>query len=312
MSFSSESPKLTVVMFHYIRDYSRTPFPRIKGMAIEDFTLLLRKLKDIYEMASLEAALSFISGDYSPSRDLCLLTFDDGLKDHYHITPLLAENKVAGLFFVTTKCIEQGHVASVHKNHFLMAKLDFPDYKKSFIDRLMSLNRELDMTVSSEEARKTYRWDSPEVAEFKYFLNFRVPSDLCRRVIDELFEAVFGPEEDFARDLYLSWDEVRAMQEEGMVIGGHTHNHLALSSLDYAVQEKDLRTCHDLLKSRLSPQALWPFSYAYGKRNSFNSDSVRILKDIGFCCSFATEVGINSVNTDRFCIGRIDPKDVDL
>lgn len=31
------SPTLHVVMYHYIRDLPRTPFPRIKGMLLSSF-----------------------------------------------------------------------------------------------------------------------------------------------------------------------------------------------------------------------------------------------------------------------------------
>ena len=83
---------LQVVMYHYIRDLPNTSFPRIKGMLTRDFREQLATLQSRYEMGTLESALDFMRGSYRPSRDLCLLTFDDGLKEHYaEITPILID-----------------------------------------------------------------------------------------------------------------------------------------------------------------------------------------------------------------------------
>src|SRR6267142_7020306 len=103
---------LRVVMYHYVRDLPNTSFPRIKGMLISDFRQQLVALQNQYEMATLESALDFLQGVYSPSRDLCLLTFDDGLKDHYsEVTPILVDFGVQGIFFVITSCLQERCIA---------------------------------------------------------------------------------------------------------------------------------------------------------------------------------------------------------
>jgi hypothetical protein len=75
-------------------------------------------------------------------------------------------------------------------------------------------------------------------------------------------------------------------------------------------QREDLTLCADLLLGRCHPQPLWPFSYPYGRAHSFNSVTVQILSDLGFACSFVSEVGPNDVGGDPYRIRRIDPKDV--
>src|SRR6516164_2977386 len=94
---------LRVVMYHYVRDLPRTRFPRLNGMLTEDFRQQVTKLAAMYEMASIESALDFMTGEYRPRRDLCLLTFDDGLKEHFRdVTPILAEKRIRGVFFLIT------------------------------------------------------------------------------------------------------------------------------------------------------------------------------------------------------------------
>src|SRR5919197_3009297 len=131
------SQSLHVVMYHYVRNLPNTSFPRIKGMLSSDFQQQLSALQNQYEMATLESALDFLRGIYLPSRDLCLLTFDDGLKDHYsEVTPILVDLGIQGIFFVITSCLQEHHVAPVHMNHFLMAALDFEFYRRAFLHRL--------------------------------------------------------------------------------------------------------------------------------------------------------------------------------
>src|SRR5215470_5585259 len=102
---------LRVVMYHYVRDLPRTQFPRLKGILIDDFRQQVDELSSKYEMASVESALDFMTGEYRPRRDLCLLTFDDGLKEHYaYVTPILAETGIQGLFFLITGCLEKQRV----------------------------------------------------------------------------------------------------------------------------------------------------------------------------------------------------------
>ena len=304
------SARLNVIMYHYVRDLPSTRFPRIKGLLSDEFRRQVAWLSERQEMATLESALAFLAGHYRPERDLCLLTFDDGLKDHYtEVLPLLSERRIEGLFFIITSCLE-GRVVSVHKNHFLMAALEFDRYRQAFLKRLAELSPETSTEVDTKQVQHTYRWDTPEVAAFKYLLNFRLEETLRDRILDDLFVEYLGDEKAFARDLYLSWDETRQMQACGMVIGGHSHSHVALATMDPDRRRADLETCTGMLREKLKAQSFWPFSYPYGKSNSFNSLTVESIQGLGFDCAFATEVGDNRVGQDVFSIRRIDTKDI--
>jgi peptidoglycan/xylan/chitin deacetylase (PgdA/CDA1 family) len=294
-------------MYHYIRDLPNTPFPRIKGMLTSDFRKQLARFRNQYEMTTLQSALDFICGTYVPSKDLCLLTFDDGLREHYtDVTPLLAEHRIQGIFFPISRCLQEQRVASVHMNHFLMASLDFDVYRRAFLDRL---DDPMGFAVDTAVARRTYRWDTPEVASFKYLFNFVVDADTRDQVIKSIFDENFSDEKAFSNDLYINWQEARAMQDAGMVIGGHSHQHKPLSSLSEQELDADLTSCHQLLMQNLHPQPFWPFCYPYGKNDSFNKESIGHLRRLGFACSFSTEVGSNSPGTNPFAIVRLDCKD---
>jgi peptidoglycan/xylan/chitin deacetylase (PgdA/CDA1 family) len=300
-------------MYHYVRDLPHTPFPRIKGMQTSAFLQQLTALRSLYEMATLESALDFLRGVYTPSRHLCLLTFDDGLKEHYtDVTPILVDYGVQGLFFVITSCLQVYRVAPVHMNHFLMAALDFACYQRAFLQRLSEIaphlrsSTEVDLTT----AQHTYRWDTSEVASFKYLFNFVLERNIRDQVVSTLFEEHIADEQSFASTLYLSWDEGRSMQTAGMLIGGHSHQHKPLATLSEEELHWDLSTCQRLLTEHLQPQTLWPFCYPYGQKDSFNALTVKQLKQLGFTCAFSTKVGKNIPGTSVFTIQRFDCNDV--
>ncbi len=108
----------------------------------------------------------------------------------------------------------------------------------------------------------------------------------------------------------MSWEEARQMQAAGMVIGGHSHEHKPLATLSSEDLHWDLSKCQRLLSEHLTPQSFWPFSYPYGKQDSFCDATTRELRCLGFACSFSTEIGGNRPGMDLFALRRIDCKDV--
>jgi peptidoglycan/xylan/chitin deacetylase (PgdA/CDA1 family) len=302
---------LRVMMYHYVRDLPRTPFPNLKGLLIDDFRQQVNQLSSRFEIASIESALDFLTGEYRPRRDLCLLTFDDGLREHFtEVMPFLHEKRIRGVFFLITGCLEERRVAAVHMNHFLMAALDFHEYADAFFRKVVSMCPDAfaPLNVDPDRAAQTYPWDSPEVARFKYLFHFGMDTELRDRAVRELFTQYIGDEASFADSLYLNWDEARQMQKAGMVIGGHTHQHKPLSNLSSRELMWDLETCHNLLRQKLLPQPVWSFSYPYGKKDSFHLRAVRKLQQLGFRCAFCTEVADNRRGADRFTVGRTDCK----
>lgn len=301
--------ELHVVMYHYVRDLPRTAYPNIRGMLVDDFRAQVDWLRGTFEMATLECALAYLHGEYVPDKDLCLLTFDDGLKEHYsEVLPILAERQVQGLFGIITGCLEDQLVAPVHMNHFLTAALGFEEYRPAFLAETERIAPGLlaRTRVDAAVAERSYPLDTREMASFKMLINFHLKADVRDATIRNLFARHFGAERDFACELYMSWEEVRQLQENGMLIAGHTHSHRPLSTLDDAELVKDVRACRSLLDRNLHPQALWPFSYPYGKRNSYSGQVIKELHAAKYHCAFGTEAGCNVPGTPVFELFRVD------
>ena len=304
----SDSMALHVVMYHYVRDLANTRFPRLKAMQADDFREQVHMLAGTHEMCGLEAAMDYLAGRYQPKRPLCLLTFDDGVKDHFDVvTAELSKRKIPGLFFLITDCVENRRVAPVHMNHFLTAFLDFAEYRAEFLERVGPDVAGLGK-VLAPVARRTYVWDDEPAAIFKYFFNFVLEPEVRDAAIAGMFEQHIGPEAEFADGLYVDWAEARQMQKEGMIMGGHTNRHRPCASLTEGELRDDLGLCRYYLETNLEPQPLWPFTYPYGKEDSYTPATVTELRRLGFDCAFSTEPGANQPGADRYSIRRVDCK----
>src|ERR671919_601084 len=80
---------------------------------------------------------------------------------------------------------------------------------------MATLESALDVDVLA--ARRTYRWDTPDVAYFKYVFNFMIDPDIRDQVVKALFEEHIADEAAFSSTLYVSWEEARQMQVAGML-----------------------------------------------------------------------------------------------
>lgn len=303
--------ELTVVMYHYVQDFERSRFPALKGMPIDDFRAQLNLLSTQFEMASLESMLAFLDGTYHPSRDLAALTFDDGLREHAEqVTPVLAERGLQGQFFVSTAPLTDRRVLPVHQVHLLMAELGENEFCRRVRERYESDKGEPLPAADEEFVRRTYRWDTQETANVKASLNFVLSQEVKESLIAQLFEEVFGEQAPWASHLYADWNQLREMQDAGMVIGGHSHQHQALSTLPNDVHAEDLAINKKVLKANLHTQDRWPFCIPYGKSAHYHPKTISELQSLGYCCAFSTERGVNMSPGDPWVIRRLDCKDI--
>lgn len=280
-------------------------------MPVLEFRDQVEEFSRCFEMASLDSALDFLNGSYRPKRDLCMLTFDDGLRDHSEfVLPILAERKISGLFGVISGCVEDRVVAPVHMNHFLTASLDFNEYREALLTELDNWSPGLweQCNVNEDEAQRSYPLDTREMASFKFVFNFLLPAEIRDVSIRGVFGRYFGDEAAFAKELYMSWDEVRQLQSGGMLLAGHTHSHRPLSTLSSEELLADIAANRTLLDRHTVPQNHYPFSYPYGKRNSYSPLVIERLHEAGFDCAFNTETGHNVEGSPLFELTRIDCK----
>ena len=95
---------LTVVMYHYVREIKESLYPGIKGLEFEKFKTQLDHLQSKYQIIQAEDVISSCLNGSPIPENSCLLTFDDGYKDHIKfVLPELSQEKFKALFFPLLK-----------------------------------------------------------------------------------------------------------------------------------------------------------------------------------------------------------------
>jgi peptidoglycan/xylan/chitin deacetylase (PgdA/CDA1 family) len=225
-----------------------------------------------------------------------VLTFDDGLSDHYeHVFPLLKERGLFGFFYVCTSPYETGKLLDVHRIHLILGGLGGQVALQRLSEQLTDAMLGDDDVHEFRES--TYRRQDNDRATnmFKRTLNYLISYQYREDVLDRLFDAEFGPQHELARRFYLSAEQIREMDAAGMIMGSHGVNHYVFSKLRLEEQRREITTSFAQL-SRILGHPVTSFCYPYGGRHTFTADTPVLLDQAG--SQFAFDVDPRDVTSD--------------
>jgi peptidoglycan/xylan/chitin deacetylase (PgdA/CDA1 family) len=288
-------------MYHYVRDPGDAAdnSSGIPGLPVSTFEAQLDYLGANFEMIAWPDLRACLSGARSLPSRACLLTFDDGVRDHYlNVFPVLSSRNMPGLFFALARHPSMGLTLG-HKIHFLIARLGFHALRSVFYDRLDGIQQ-----VAFDHADARYRSpgskvsDSDEIEVFKLALQ-RDLSDMAEPILSQLIVETIGPEEEIAREFFLNREQVVEMADGGMHFGGHSHSHPWFDWVDDQRQAEEIAVSGRWLST--FAEGPWAFAYPYG---GLDPRSPALLRANGFLGAFTTIP--QAAHTDPFYIGRYD------
>jgi peptidoglycan/xylan/chitin deacetylase (PgdA/CDA1 family) len=99
---------------------------------------------------------------------------------------------------------------------------------------------------------------------------------------------------------FLSWEEVKRLQQHGVEIGSHTCSHRKLSEIVPVEAEQELFASHQTIATRLS-QATMPLAFPYG---SYSEATIAMTRKLPYTCALTTDAGTNGHATDLFLLRR--------
>ena len=99
---------------------------------------------------------------------------------------------------------------------------------------------------------------------------------------------------------YLSWEEIKTLQQQGVEIGSHTCSHRKLSEIVTVEAERELSVSHQTIAAHLS-QATMPLAFPYG---SYSEAVIEITRKLPYTCALTTDAGTNGDATDLFLLRR--------
>lgn len=308
--------KLSIIMYHYVRELRYSRFPETKGLETDQFGEQITYIKKHYNVISgddLLAAAEVGSLEALPPSAL-LLTFDDGYIDHFtQVFPILRREKLSGCFFPPVKCVLDNQVLDVNKIHFVLASV--PN-KQAIIYYILEM---LDQySVHYHTQSKDYYWtklavanrfDPKEVVFIKRILQRELPEELRQIIINGLFQKYVSSDEvSFAKELYMSVDQIRCMRDSGMYIGSHGYGHYWLDSIDPAMQKEEIQLALEFVRRVGTRTDSWIMCYPYG---AYNDSLLSILRSTGCKIGLTTKVGIADLQRDSLlALPRLDTNDL--
>lgn len=305
---------LTIVMYHYIRDFARSRYPRINGLDVAGFRRQLDHLVDNFTVVRMEDVIAATRGEAELPADAALLTFDDGYAEHYEIAfPLLNERGLQGSFFPPVAPVRDGALLDVNRVHFVLATAPSSSLLAKAVDREVEAARsdhEL-QTVAEYRAEWAHanRWDDADTIYVKRMLQTALPETLRAEIAGRLFaEFVDVEERTFACELYLTAEQLRVMVDCGMYVGSHGASHYWLNRVDRATQEREIDVSVDFLRSVGMPvDAHWVMCYPFG---GWDEALLGLLRERRCTVGLTTEVRTAEVgNDDPLLLPRYDTND---
>jgi peptidoglycan/xylan/chitin deacetylase (PgdA/CDA1 family) len=308
------SRKVTIVMYHYVRDLEHSRFPAIKGLSVERFCRQLDYIQAHYTPIAADDLIGALSAQEGLPNNSILLTFDDGYSDHFvNVFPLLDARGIRACFFPPAQPILEHKVLDVNKIHFILASASDP---ASLVERVFSFLPEFrtEFPLKSKEAylhaiSEQHRYDSRDVIVLKRLLQRELPEPVRAEIVRRLFaEYVTADESSFACELYMSVDQIAGLRRHGMHIGSHGATHAWLNHLSPGAQVSEVDQSLEFLQTLGVSRDGWTMCYPYG---GFNDSLLRVLRARHCRLGFTVEPGIADLDADDLLtLPRIDTNDL--
>ena len=269
-----------------------------QGIAVavkpETFEQQIRYLRRCYRIVSLQQLIAEVRTGGLVARSVAL-TFDDGFKDNYQFAwPILRKYGIPATVFLCTDAVDNQSILWVHRLTFLGNRAG---------GRALQQLAQEHIGLRDQQERS----QSPE--PFMAVMNQLVTQVAPARREQFLSLAFAGlgvhePRPD-AASLYLSWDEIHEMADDGVSFGNHTRAHPTLSLLTEAEQRVQIEGAQAIIARRLGSLAM-PFAYPFGGPHHYNELSRQIAIESGHTCILSAGSGWpNTLDTPLDKLDRI-------
>ena len=268
-------------MYHYVQNIEKERFPNLHARSNLEFDTQIDYLDENFQIVP-AVDLTF------QSNKKIVLTFDDGLKDHYkNVFPRLIKKNLVGQFFVSSAPLLRSIVLDVHKIHLLLASQNIDVLFKQLQDRIRGESLLENVNEDSYKDEKV-RFDNIKVLTFKRLLQRDLPKEVRKQALGSIFDHYFPGEESLiSNHLYMSIGELKEMKRVGMVIGNHTESHQWLSYLEIEEALQEVENCENfLIESDLVTKDEKLIAYPYG---DISMNLMNELDRLGYKIGYTTQ-----------------------
>jgi len=279
---------MKAVMYHYVRK-PLSEVPYFTYLDSDQFEKQLDYFSENYSIITREQYLTALNNGQAPANSL-VLTFDDGLADHYDfVRPALLKRKMWGMFFISTSPYSEHRLLDVHRTHYLLGRIGGAEFLKQVNSRIKEEMLLRDRIEILQSNTYTHQNNREAVTSVKRLLNYLIRPDARREILDEIIREIVGDEELLAKRFYLSVEQITQMVDDGFGIGCHAHSHTLLSNLSQSEQRYEVLESTRIL-DRLTEGRLFPcFCYPYGGRHSYDRNTLTLIETAKYASGFSVE-----------------------
>ena len=293
--------------YHYLRlNKQSDPFPRILGTNIDEFQNHLSMLQKNYHVISLKDALSISTGEdgFNKKNTGILITFDDGLSDHYTAAKILSELNISAIFFIPTCILEEKLPANPTIIHYTIAIFGIEKFLKEF--REILVNNKLDKKLFDVQYSKDKDNVLDIISKIKSTFKYKLGYYNSRKILLDIYKNLFSSEyKNMLSTIHLTESQIREMLEMGHYVGTHTYSHISVAATELNSDDfiKEIISPKNYLEQKFNTKVN-SFSYPFGGKNDCLSSSDLIKKTSEYNLAFTVEEILNTKNTSPYQLGR--------
>ena len=253
-------PQVIILCYHRIIESGGLISPQC--ISSEMFDSQLKFFSSRYNVVSLDDVASYLLNKQSLVRDAVVITFDDGYEDNFlNALPLLKKHKVCACFFIASNPI------ILNKNYWideLSSMLEMIDFTKEFSDNKF-LKEITPMLYKLKNATsKTHKSLAKQIfIEFNKMDEF-TKSKALKALRDVCYDkAITTPN-------LMTINQIKKLQTEGHLLGGHSVTHPRLSNLSKHDVEQEI--AEGIIQLRACFEDVRYFAYPFGKKDDLPRD----------------------------------------
>lgn len=274
------APHGLIYMLHHVEPEAPAEFApnRILKITPDFLELVVKETRAAgFDILSLDEAAHRARGA-APQRPFACFTFDDGYVDNLNYAyPILKKHNVPFTIYITPSFAD-GH-----------GDLWWLDLEQA-IARATSVS----ITLPTGERRFETRTVAQKNACFHdvYWALRHMPERRARALVRTLSEQVGYNAGETTKRLPMTWDELRALNQDPLVtLGAHTVHHLALAKLSDREAYVEMEASVLRLEAELG-EPCRHFSYPYGDDLSAGAREFRYARKLGMRTGVTTRKGV--------------------
>lgn len=283
--------KALILMYHRVTELENDP--HLLAVSPKNFAGHMEEIRNHFLPVTLQqVAADLLAGKVS--NRTVVITFDDGYADNlYHARPLLEQNEIPAMVFVTTGQVDL-------QREFWWDELDRLLLQPGTLPTTMRLSvngsgSEWDLGEASEYTRADFlryrdwhieREEDPTIRHrlFRWLFDRlgTLPEGERGKILDDLL--VLTGAESSARHTHrtLANDELIDLAKGGLVeVGAHTQTHPLLAAQPVEEQRNEIQQSKERLEAILR-HPVTSFAFPHG---SYTPETVSVLRATGFTCA---------------------------